>query len=213
MMKRTTLLAAAACALCVPAWSQTPPADEKAKPAEAPKAAPKPTIRVAPKAEVKPPPPPDFGWFGDLVGSCWTGRMPDGKTEHTQCYTKQYDRFIRGTATLSIEREGKWRAVFAGDSLFAGEPSGQRLSYYIWGTDGQHRALEANYFGDGELVFPMPSRDDPSKIAFRSVWKRVDKDRFEVRRERPVSEKWVPELTVMYARVPPDKLPGAKKDQ
>ena len=57
-----------------------------------------------------------FGWFADVVGSCWEGRFPDGKTLHTHCYTSQFGQFIRGTATLVGEHDGHPRQ-FEGDSL------------------------------------------------------------------------------------------------
>jgi hypothetical protein len=43
---------------------------------------------------------------------------------------------------------------------------------------------------------------DPSKVAFRSVWKRLDDERFEVLREQPAGEGWNTVLTVTYKRVP-----------
>jgi hypothetical protein len=52
-----------------------------------------------------------FGWFADLAGSCWVGMFPDGKSEHTQCYTVQFDKFLRGTAALKVERDGAPHAV------------------------------------------------------------------------------------------------------
>ena len=197
-MKSTTALLDAVL-LASPAWAQAP----AAPPADAPEATPPVAPPAAAPKNVPAPPIPDFGWFGELAGGCWTTVMPDKKSEHTQCYTRQFDRFIRGAATLLVARDGKMRAVFAGDSVFALDATTKRIPYYIWGSDGNHRQLEATYVGD-ELHFPIPSKDDPAKVAFRSVWKRVDKDSFEVRRERPVGEdKWKEELKVVYKRLPP----------
>ena len=148
------------------------------------------------------PAPAAFGWFGELAGTCWTGTFPDGKTVHRHCYTRQFDRFMRGTAVLSATRDGELRPMFSGDSVYAWDAAGPRIVYYLWGSDGQHRQLEARYEGD-ELTFPVPARDDPSKVAFRSVWKRIDADTLEVRRERPAAEKgWREELKVTYRRSP-----------
>ena len=141
----------------------------------------------------------EFGWFAQLVGSCWRGVFPDGITSHRQCYTRQFEKFVRGTAELRVRRDGNETVQFQGDSLFTWNPSAKSIDYYIWGSDGSHRQLAAQYVGE-ELHFPVPSRQDPSKVAFRSVWKRLDESSFEVRRERPLEAGWSVELRVVYRK-------------
>jgi hypothetical protein len=142
---------------------------------------------------------PGFGWFADMAGSCWVGTFPDGKTEHRQCYTTQFGRFLRGTAELRVRENDKLQLVFEGDSLFTWDEGRRKIVYYIWGSDGSHRQLEAGFLGD-ELAFPVPDRNDATKVAYRSVWRRTDTDTFEVRRERPSGDGWTTELTVIYRR-------------
>jgi hypothetical protein len=156
---------------------------------------------AAPPTRPQPLPPPDFGWFADLVGSCWLGTLPEGR-EHKHCYVRQFDRFIRGVATLSMETDGSRKPVFIGDSVFAADNQ-KHIVYYSWGSDGGHRQLTAHYAGD-ELVFPITLRANPRKVVYRSVWKRIDKDTFEVRREKPDADekKWTEELKVTYRRAP-----------
>jgi hypothetical protein len=143
--------------------------------------------------------PVGFGWFGALSGSCWLGHFPDGRTSHRQCYTTQFNRFLRGTASLLVEHGGKPTVGFSGDSVFAWDDSRNVIDYYIWGSDGTHRQLQARYEA-GELHFPVPSRSDPSTVTVRSVWKRLDPSSFEVRRERLVGAEWKTELVVTYHR-------------
>lgn len=90
--------------------------------------------------------------------------------------------------------------VFEGDSLFAWDEATRSIVYYIWGSDGSHQRLEARYIGE-ELAFPVPSRKDPAQIAYRSVWRRISDDSFEVRRERPAAGAWSTEMSVVYRRV------------
>jgi hypothetical protein len=142
-----------------------------------------------------------FDWFGDLTGSCWVGVFADGVTEHTQCYTTQFGVFMRGTAALAEIKDGKRELRFEGDSLFAWDESSRRIAYFIWGSDGSYRELDAEFVGD-ELHFPVPRRDDAAQILYRSVWRRIDADTFEVRRERPEAGGWTTELTVVYHRAP-----------
>jgi hypothetical protein len=145
-----------------------------------------------------------FGWFAEMAGSCWAGDFPDGKTRHTQCYTTQFGKFMRGTASLLAEKDGRQHVIFEGDSMFAWDEAGKRMVYYIWGSDGNHGRHEGSYAGE-ELVFPVVSRADPSTVVSRSVWKRLDRDTFEVRRERPSGSEWNTILKVTYRRVPAPK--------
>lgn len=141
-----------------------------------------------------------FGWFASLVGSCWRAEFPDGKTRHSQCYTSQFDRYLRGTAVLSSEQDGVVSERFSGDSLFALDEASGRITYYIWGSNGSHGRHEAYYAGD-ELVFPVARKDDPAVTSYRSVWRRIDAETFEVRRETPDGDGWNTELTVVYRKV------------
>ena len=141
----------------------------------------------------------DFGWLVELAGSCWSGTFPDGETVHSHCYTTQFDRFVRGTASLSGTHDGKQVVRFSGDSVFAWDATNKRIVYYIWGSDGSHGRHEAYYEGE-DLYFPVRSTRDPGRIAFRSVWHRIDPDSFTVRREVPAGQGWRSELEVLYRR-------------
>ena len=146
--------------------------------------------------------PAELGWFATLAGTCWQGAFPDGATVHTQCYTTQFGKFLRGTATLEVTKDGARDVRFEGDSVFAWDAGAKRIAYTIWGSDGSLRTLAAHFDGD-DLVFPVPDRADPAKVAFRSVWRRIDAASFEVRRERPHGDGWNRELTVVYRKAPP----------
>lgn len=154
-----------------------------------------------PMAGFAAPPPlaPGFGWFGTLPGSCWTGRLPDGTTQHTHCYSTQFDKYVRGTARLESEKEGPRFTIFEGDSVYSWDAASNRMGYVVWGTDGSLRLFHAHYEGE-ELMFPVPSRADPAKIAVRSAWRRIDADTIVVRRERPQGDKWTTEFSVVYRR-------------
>ena len=143
--------------------------------------------------------PAGFGWFETVIGSCWAGVLPDGTTRHEHCYSTQFGHFIRGTSALTVQKDGQRVKQFEGDSLFAWDEKRKQIVYYIWGSDGSHRQLDAQYIGD-ELAFPIPSRADPGKVAYRSVWRRVDAESIEVRRERPDGAGWRTDLTVLYSR-------------
>ena len=146
--------------------------------------------------------PSGFGWFRTMADTCWVGQFPDGRTEHTQCYKTQFGKFLRGTATLASVADGKRTITFEGDSVFAWDDASQRIVYYIWASDGSHRQLHAEYLGE-ELSFPVPTRADPAKISYRSLWRRVDAETIEVSRQRPAGDAWTTELVVTYRKRSP----------
>ena len=111
-----------------------------------------------------------------------TVRSLPARNGHTACRARRKaGRHVLGRLTLRLERS-----------------EGSHY-YYIWGSDGSYRQLEARYEG-AELQFPVPSRSEPQKVLVRSVWRRVDASSFEVRRERLTASEWKPELTVTYRR-------------
>ena len=59
------------------------------------------------------------------------------------------------------------------------------------------------------FLFPAP-RATPPRPASRSVWKRIDKDSFEVRREKQGEDgkSWVEELKVTYRRAEKPETKG-----
>lgn len=142
---------------------------------------------------------PDFRWFDSLAGSCWVATFPDGRTVHTQCYTRQFGKFMRGSARLESEREGQRSTQFEGDSMFAWDQSTRKIAYFIWGSNGSYRQLDAHCV-DEELFFPVPGRTDPTQIAYRSVWRRMGENSFEVRRERLSAGAWGVDVKVVYRK-------------
>jgi hypothetical protein len=158
-------------------------------------------ILTCSSAWASPAPLEKFGWFAVLAGSCWSGTFPDGQTRHEHCYSTQFDRFLRGSATLSGRHGGDFVEQFSGDSVYAWNDAEQRIDYTIWGSDGSLSSHAAYYEGD-ELVFPVESRKEPGRIAYRSVWRRLDPDSIEVRREVPEGDGWTTTLTVLYRRSP-----------
>lgn len=144
-----------------------------------------------------------FGWFGFLSGACWIGEYPDGKTRHKQCFRSQYgSQFIRGTVELSTLREGgAFQVALESDSVYSWNAAAKRVDYTLWSSDGTQRVLQAAYEGE-DLVFPVPSRTDPAKVASRSVWRRINLNTLEVRRQRPAGNGWENELVLTYIRDP-----------
>jgi hypothetical protein len=139
-----------------------------------------------------------FGWFAELVGSCWKGDHPGGTGSDTQCYTLQYERVIRGTIEVASRGPGG-AETFRGDSAFAADPSRKRVVYAQWGSTGALASGEIGFEGEA-LVFVNRTADGAPPTV-RSVWRRAGADGFRVTRERKDEAGWKPLFDVEYRRV------------
>jgi hypothetical protein len=140
-----------------------------------------------------------FGWFAELVGSCWRGEHPGGSGSDTQCYTLQFDRVIRGTIEVTSKGPGGSPHTFKGDSAFAADPARKRVTYAQWGSNGVLGSGELTFEGDA-LVF-VNRTPDGSAAAMRTVWRRAGADGYKVTRERRDEAGWRPVFDVEYRRV------------
>ena len=131
----------------------------------------------------------NFGWFADRTGSCWAGRHPDGKTTDTQCYSTQYGRPLRGTIKLHGMDGGQAVASFEGDSVYAWGTKAGKIRHSFWANDGSYGTAKAHLEGD-TIVFSVSDPNDSTRVVARSVWRRIDADRFTVTRERMKDGAW-----------------------
>ena len=146
------------------------------------------------------PAPAQFGWFGELAGSCWQGDHPGGAMRDRQCYSTQFGRFLRGTIELSAQ-QAEGAGAHKGDSVFAWDPARERLLFYFWGSDGQHGVSEGYYEG-GDLVFPAAPASAGQAPGRRTVWRRIDEDSYRVTVQTAADGNWSDRLQVVYRRVP-----------
>ena len=159
-------------------------------------------VLVASGVAMAQPPDPNlasFGWFAELRGACWRGEHPDGKTTDTQCYSTQYDRLMRGTIKVRIEREGSPPGGFEGDSVYAFDPAKKRVVFSQWGSNGAYGTGEM--VAEGEVLRFTNRLPDGSESRVRNVWRRVDAESYRVTRERREGEEWRAQFSVEYQRV------------
>jgi len=148
-----------------------------------------------------------FGWLAELAGSCWTGTDAEGRTTDRQCYSIQYDRFLRGTIEIFAGGASS-EPAFEGDSVFAWDSTLGRVVYTYWGGTGQIGRAEA-YFDLDRLIFPAAAGSDRDSHPPRSVWERLDADSFRVTRERRAGDRWRAEAVVGYRRDAAAPVTGA----
>jgi hypothetical protein len=135
---------------------------------------------------------PRFGWLRQLVGACWQGRTADGTPTDTQCYELQYGKFLRGTIAIPS-------AGLLGDSVWAWDEAGKRITLTAWSSSGAITNGEAYFEGDA-VVFPVQRRDG-AKPTSRTRWQRIDADSFQVTRQRRAEADWADVAAFTYQRV------------
>jgi hypothetical protein len=157
----------------------------------------------------------NFDWFRDVVGSCWEGSLPDGRTKDRQCYQARFNHFIFGSIHIGLAdqaasgRAGGHDAGFRGESLFFWDSKLSRITFWFWATDGSS-GTGYGYL-EGELIrFPQFSKSDPNAAPrVRSSWRRLDRDSFRVAREELEGDRWTEKWGVTYRRVDPGE-PAAR---
>jgi len=135
-----------------------------------------------------------FKWFRGLAGACWKGDHPDGKSSDTQCYTTQYNRFVRGTIKIASGAN-----TYEGDALFWWDAKNNKLAYTQWASNGFVHSSEAAFEGD-KLVFLDRPKAGTKEVNGRAVWSRVDANTYSVTREARDGASWKPQFSVIYKR-------------
>lgn len=146
--------------------------------------------------EAAPAPLAKLGWFGELVGHCYVGTLPDGASRDTQCYAALMEHAVRGT--ISVERPGG--PAFQGEGTFGFDKATGQIAYVLVAPGGTFTPGTAVY-EDGRLLFPQ--RVPAGKPEARSAWTRTA-DGYTVTREvKDESGAWKPAFAVSYAKVNP----------
>jgi hypothetical protein len=137
-----------------------------------------------------------LGWFKDLAGSCWSATYADGKTTDTECYSVQYDQFMRGTIKI-VAAPGSEAGNLEGESVYSWNPKMERVDYMLWTSDGNYTSGSFRVEGDS-LVFPPANIGAPD--ATRLMWTFLDNDSFLVTREKRQDGTWKKFFEVTYKR-------------
>jgi hypothetical protein len=110
----------------------------------------------------------DFGPLEFLVGHCWIGNFPDGKSTDEHCFEWVFDRkFIRDH---HVVRGG---APYEGESLYGWDPVAKRLGLWYWNSDGEILQGHVEYKPEG-IVFPLAYTTPSGTVQLRAIWTRTD---------------------------------------
>jgi hypothetical protein len=150
-------------------------------------------------AEPAAPPASPYEPLAFLVGHCWKGTFPGSPVTDEHCFSWVYgDKFVRDQ---HVVHHGDGRPDDLGESLYLWDASAQELQYlYIESAGGFSRGTVTSEAGT--LVFP-PARytENGAQQLYRSRWRRLGPDAYEVVTEFQVKGVWTPRLRVQMQQV------------
>ena len=110
-----------------------------------------------------------------LVGSCWTGTFPGGKSTDTHCFEPVFaGTFIRDR---HVVRGGK--QPYEGETIYGWDPRQKKVIYTYWASDGAISTGSMERV-QGGLMFPESYAGDRGGVTMRNVWTITGPDSYDV---------------------------------
>jgi hypothetical protein len=134
-----------------------------------------------------------------LVGHCWRGSFPGGAVSDEHCFSWVYGgKFVRDQHTVH-HADGKPDDL--GESIYVWDTATQQLQYlYIESAGGFSRGTVTSEAD--ALVFPAtPYVEKGVTQTYRSRWRRVGADAYDVLTEFLVKGSWTPGFSVHMQQV------------
>ncbi len=135
-----------------------------------------------------------------LVGHCWRGAFPEGQVTDKHCFSWIYDgRFVRDLHV--VDRGGGQQD--RGESIYLWDTAARQLQYlYIESAGGFSRGT-VSAEGDTLVFPPTHYTENGAERTYRSRWRRVGADAYDVVTEFSVKNAWTPGFTVHMRLVGP----------
>jgi hypothetical protein len=123
-----------------------------------------------------------------LAGHCWKGTMPDGRVTDEHCFTWIFEgKHLRDKHVVRIGD----KALYEGESIYFWNAGAKRLEYLYVTANGGHSHGRVAPEADA-ISFPVATLVTAGKdFNFRSRWKRLGDDAYEVLREYETDKGWV----------------------
>ncbi|MEO7457894.1 MAG: hypothetical protein ABIY52_16680 [Gemmatimonadaceae bacterium] len=115
-----------------------------------------------------------------LVGSCWIGSFPGGKTTDEHCFEWVFDhKFIRDR---HVVRGGE---PYSGETIYSADSATKRITFQYYSSAGFIVAGTAEPTAEG-IVFPQKRGD----VETKSIWTRVGNDGYRVWNGEKAGAEW-----------------------
>jgi len=133
-----------------------------------------------------------------LLGSCWQGAFPDGKSVDTHCFESVFGgKFIRDTHLVRGPGPD-----YRGETLFYWDVEEASVRYLYLNSIGGVSSGQMFVGETGNLLFPESyTADDGSKIEIRSVMTALDKDTYFTISEMQNGEGWDEAWRIKFSRL------------
>lgn len=117
----------------------------------------------------------EFRPLAFLLGSCWTGTFPDGRSTDTHCFEPMFGgRFIRDRHEV---RGGK--QPYSGETIYAWDAKTSQVTYTYWASDGGVSSGRMLHHPP-DLIFPEAHSSDGGEITMKNVWTPRGDDAFDM---------------------------------
>ena len=121
-----------------------------------------------------------------LVGSCWTGTFPDGKSTDTHCFESVFDgHFVRDRHHVRGASK-----PYAGEAIYGWDAKRKKVVYTYWASDGALSTGEMILGAAGELIFPEAYAADGGEMTLKNVWTRRGPEAYDVWVARRTDGEW-----------------------
>ena len=128
-----------------------------------------------------------------LVGHCWRGAFPDGHVPDEHCFSWLYGGKFVGDVHVVDSGGGKQDR---GESICVWDSVARQLQYLYIESGGGFSRGTVSAEGDS-LVFPAAHyTDNGAEQTYRSRWRRVGADGYDVVTEISENNAWTPGFTV-----------------
>ena len=139
--------------------------------------------------------PEHFQPLAFLVGSCWEGTFPDGKSTDKHCFEWVYGgKFIRDR-----HRSGGQKAPYEGETWHGWDTERGSLVFWYFNSLGGVSTGTALPTAEG-IVFPERHVSSQGIREFRSVWKQTSADSYKTVLMEKTGEDWVEVWTMSFKR-------------
>ena len=129
---------------------------------------------------------PELKPLSFLVGHCWTGTFPGGKTTDTHCF----EPMLGGQFVRDRHRVAGAKTPYEGETVYWWDKTSNRIAYTYWASDGGVSSGTAQPEGE-TIVFPEEYKGkDGGTQSMRSVWKRSGENSYDVIVSKKTADGW-----------------------
>jgi hypothetical protein len=133
-----------------------------------------------------------------LVGHCWQGAFPDGKSQDKHCFEPVFDgKFIRDRHVVTGERP-----PYSGETIYWLDHNAHQINYLYFASDGgvSTGIVEVK---DGALTFPNEkyTGSDGKSQTLRTVWEHKGENEYVAVTEQEKAGKWIEAWRIDFKRV------------